>query len=223
MLRIFEDQKFASQTFSRLGIARTSSALHSAYRKRSPIFYAPSPRPPFIRNRSLTQSFSLLGRTRISSALHLAYRKCSCRGFLLTHVYYIEMQFAAAPLRRTQLARGSFRPPPSANIWLTRVNYIYKCSSQNCAGRSLGARRPAIVRECSHASHRRLRPEYRCTFHKTGVTPARSPPPPHHDGLQLARKFAQPSAVGEQQDIRIFKWDYLFFVAAWDNSARDKK
>ncbi len=136
MLRIFEDQKFASQTFSRLGIARTSSVLHSAYRKRSPIFNAPSLRPPFIRNRSLTQSFSRLGRTRTSSALHLAYRKCSCRGFLLTHVYYIEMQFTAAPLRRTQLARGSFRPPPSANIWLTRVNYIYKCSSQNCAGRA---------------------------------------------------------------------------------------
>ena len=40
-----------TQTFSRLGKARTSSALPSAYRKRSPILYAPSPRPPFIRNR----------------------------------------------------------------------------------------------------------------------------------------------------------------------------
>ncbi len=44
--------------------------------KRSPIFNAPSPRPPFFRNPF-------------------------CRGFLLTNVYYIEMQFAAAPLRRT--------------------------------------------------------------------------------------------------------------------------
>ena len=40
-----------TQTFSRLGKARTSSALPSAYRKRSPILYAPSPRPPFSRNR----------------------------------------------------------------------------------------------------------------------------------------------------------------------------
>ncbi len=76
----FEDQKFASQTFSRLGMARTSSALHSAYRKRSPIFNAPSPRPPFIRNRSLMQSFSRLGIARTCSALPSAYRKCSCRG-----------------------------------------------------------------------------------------------------------------------------------------------
>ena len=40
-----------TQTFSRLGKARTSSALPSAYRKRSPILHAPSPRPPFSRNR----------------------------------------------------------------------------------------------------------------------------------------------------------------------------
>ena len=40
-----------TQTFSRLGKARTSSALLSAYRKRSPILYAPSPRPPSVRNR----------------------------------------------------------------------------------------------------------------------------------------------------------------------------
>ena len=66
------------------------------------------------------------------------------------------------------------------------------CGSQNRAGRSLGARRPAIVRECSHASHRRLRPEYRCTFHKTGVTPARSSPPPHRGGLQLAQGSFRP-------------------------------
>ena len=38
-----------TQTFSRLGKARTSSTLPSAYRKRSPILNAPLPRPPFSR------------------------------------------------------------------------------------------------------------------------------------------------------------------------------
>ena len=42
-------------------------------------------------------------------------------------------------------------------------------------------RRPAIVRECSHASHRRLRPEYRCAFCKAGVTSARKTTPPERD------------------------------------------
>ena len=40
-----------TQTFSRLGKARTRSALLSAYRKRSPILNAPSLRPTFFRNR----------------------------------------------------------------------------------------------------------------------------------------------------------------------------
>ena len=72
--------------------------------KRSPIFNAPSTRPPFVRNRSLTQSFSRLGIARTSSALHSAYRKCSCRGIWLTHVNFAVLrtaQFAAAPPRRT--------------------------------------------------------------------------------------------------------------------------
>ncbi len=57
------------------------------------------------------------------------------------------------------LAKGSRSPPPSANIWLTRVNYIlYKCGSENRAGRSLGAQRPAI-RTAHSRGLRRLRPE----------------------------------------------------------------
>ena len=86
------------------------------------------------------------------------------------------------------------RPPPQP----PKIDFVdnsrasAKCSSENRAGRSLDARRPAVVRECSHASHRRLRPEYRCTFHKTGVTPARSSPPPHRGGLQLAQGSFRP-------------------------------
>ena len=54
------------------------------------------------------------------------------------------------------------RPPPQP----PKIDFVdnsrasAKCSSENRAGRSLDARRPAVVRECSHVSPRRLLPEY---------------------------------------------------------------
>ena len=54
------------------------------------------------------------------------------------------------------------RPPPQP----PKIDFVdnsrasAKCSSENRAGRSLDARRPAVVRECSHVSPRRLLPEF---------------------------------------------------------------
>ncbi len=74
--------------FSRLGIARTSSALLSAYRKRSfssrfsrlGIAQASLALHSAYRKRSNSCTFSRLGIARTSSALHSAYRKRSLAG-----------------------------------------------------------------------------------------------------------------------------------------------
>ena len=100
--------------------------------KKSPIFYAPSPRPPFFRNPF-------------------------CRGSLLA-----------------------------------RVDYIYKCSSKNCAGRSLAPAEARCCSRCSHAVSPRAAARISMPFRKTGVTPARSSPPPHRGGLLLAKGSRSP-------------------------------
>ncbi len=69
------------------------------------------------------------------------------------------------------------RPPQPPKIdFVDNSRASAKCRSENRAGRSLGARRP----------------EYRCAFHKTGVTPARGSPPPHRGGLLLAKGSRSP-------------------------------
>ena len=88
---------------------------------------------------------------------------------------------SAEGIRFSEVARTTPKSFHRGGFWrnlLTSKGCIEKrkCSSKNCAGRSLGSRRPAVVRECSHANPRRPRPEYRCAFCKTGVTPARSLP-----------------------------------------------
>ncbi len=110
--------------------------------KKSPIFYAPSPRPPFFRNPF-------------------------CRGSLLA-----------------------------------RVDYIYKCSSKNCAGRSLAPAEARCCSRCSHAVSPRAAARISMPFRKTGVTPARSSPPPHRGGLLLAKgsRSPPPSANCEPAD-----------------------
>ena len=52
-----------------------------------------------------------------------------------------------------------------------KVTYIFKCFAVRRTARAAASRqrRPAIVRECSHASHRRPRPEYRCLFVKQAL------------------------------------------------------
>ena len=44
-------------------------------------------------------------------------------------------------------SQNSFCPPPSANS----INIYGNTTRQSRAGRSLGARRPAVVRQCSHS------------------------------------------------------------------------
>ena len=73
-----------------------------------------------------------------------AARNRFCRGWgwrMCILRFFRTAQFAAAPLRRTATRPWLVRVlPPSAN----NRPKTKKCSPQDCAGRSLGARRPAI-------------------------------------------------------------------------------
>ena len=128
--------------------------------KKSPIFNAPSPRPPFFRNPfcrgsllarvnyiykcgSKNRAGRRLGARR--PAIVRDARTRSLRRLLPEYrCLFVKQALRLRAVRRRPTAadcnspEGSRRPPPSANIWLTRVNYIlYKCGSENRAGRSL--------------------------------------------------------------------------------------
>ena len=93
------------------------------------------------------------------------------------------------------------RPPQPPKIdFVDNSRASAKCSSENRAGRSLGARRP----------------EYRCAFHKTGVTPARGSPPPHRGGLQLARGSFRPPPSA---NIWLTRVNYILYKCGSQNRA----
>ncbi len=115
------------------------------------------------------------------------------------------------------LARGSFRPPPSANIWLTRVNYIlYKCGSQNRAGRSLAPAEARYSHSLIHAVSPQAAARISMPFRKTGVTPARSSPPPHCGGLLLARGSFRPPPSA---NIWLTRVNYILYKCGSQNRA----
>ena len=112
--------------------------------------------------------------------------------------------------------KGSRSPPPSANIWLTRVNYIYKCGSQNCAGRSLAPAEARYSHSLIHAVSPQAAARISMPFRKTGVTPARSSPPPHRGGLQLARGSFRPPPSA---NIWLTRVNYILYKCGSQNRA----
>jgi len=81
------------------------------------------------------------------------------------------------------------RAPPEISFEVFAVRRTVRAAA-------FAPRRPAIVRERSHASPPQAATRVYIIY---VLRESRSSPPPHCGRLQLARRLAQPSAVGEQQ------------------------
>ncbi len=105
----------------------------------------------------------------------------SGRGLAVLRIVLILMRQRTAPRCYLRRLAPLVRPPQPPKIdFVDNSRASAKCRSENRAGRSLGARRP----------------EYRCAFHKTGVTPARGPQPRPRGGPLFAFAHSRGRSAG---------------------------